>query len=281
MMGKRASETRSKTASARKAKPAWSKPPAASRAKKALPRGKPGAKPAARKPRAPVARGGKVAAKTAARAKRPAPAKPAAKAAAAGTERRSRAVEKLMALKAEKNEKPAPKREGFLIKASKRSKHENLATAARFVRRPPTPVHSLVPAKPTGKPVKALLRKKDLDELHHALDAERQRLIAQMAALDETASLTGPSEVNENVPGYSIHLAEYASENQVVETTLAQRALQAERLTEIEEALRKIDNPGYGLCQNCAKPIGLDRLKIKPSAQYCVPCRQLKEQGKI
>jgi DnaK suppressor protein len=145
----------------------------------------------------------------------------------------------------------------------------------------PTPVPVEASPKPASKPAKVLLRKKDLDQLRQALEEERQRLIAQMAALDETASLTGPSEVNENVPGYSIHLAEYASENQVVETTLAQRALQAERLAEIEEALLRINNPGYGICQNCGKEIGLERLKVKPSAQFCVPCRQLKEQGRI
>jgi RNA polymerase-binding transcription factor DksA len=194
--------------------------------------------------------------------------------------RRSHAVKKLLALKAEKTE-PAPRKEGFLIKAPKKAKQqENLAAAPRFVRRPTAP-KPVEPEKAAPQPRKVVLRKKDIDELHQALDAERQRLIAQLNALDEVASLTGPSEVNENVPGYSIHLAEYASENQVVETTLAQRVLQTERLAEIEDALRRIGQPGFGICQNCGSPIGLERLKVKPSAEFCVPCRQMKEQGRI
>jgi len=216
-----------------------------------------------------------------ARGRKVAPKRPARQTGAQPAEKRSRAVEKLLALKAEKNEKPAPRREGFLIKAPKKAKQENLATPARFARKLPAPVPSPVPEKPPAKPGKVLLHKRDLDELRKALDEERQRLIAQLAALDETASLTGPSEVNENIPGYSIHLAEYASDNQVVETTLAQRALQAERLAELEEALQRINRPGYGICVHCGKPITLDRLKIKPFAQWCVPCRQLKEEGKI
>lgn len=284
-MGKRTTASKAKAVRARKGRSSSSRPqrPAVRRSKKALLKGKPRGKPAVRKPRAKTASVRiRIAKSAAARRKKTAPKKPAPQTVAQVTEKRSHAVEKLLALKAEKTEKPAPKKEGFLIKAPKKAKQENLVTSPRFTRRLPPPAPSAVPVKPpTGKPGKVVLRQKDLDELRRALNAERQRLIAQLQALDETASLTGPSEVNENVPGYSIHLAEYASENQVVETTLAQRALQAERLVELEEALQRINRPGFGICQNCDKAIGLERLKVKPFAQFCVPCRQLKEQGKI
>jgi len=180
-----------------------------------------------------------------------------------------------------KVEKPPLRAEGALIKAAKKPKQGNLLAQPRFVRRiaTPAPVASVKPPAPPLK--KVVLGRKNVEELRRALEEERRRLVTQLAALEQTASLTGPSEVNETVPGYSIHLAEYASDSQVQETSLAQRALQAERLAEIEEALQKIGRPGYGVCQHCGNPIGLERLKIKPSAQYCVPCRQLKEQGRI
>ena len=286
-MGKRTTKSRAaraRKAPVRKARPSKSKAPrpVARRAKPAPPK-----KTAARKPK-PSAR----------KAKPPAPrrrARPAATPPSRGKKaarkarapqtteqvaaKRSHAVKKLLALKAEKVE-PAPRKDGFLIKAPKKAKQENLAAVPRFVRRPAAP-KPVEPEKAAPPPRKVVLRKKDVDELHEALDAEQQRLIAQLNALDEVASLTGPSEVNENVPGYSIHPAEYASENQVIETTLAQRVLQTERLAEIEDALRRISHPGFGICRNCGNPIGLERLKVKPSAEFCVPCRQLKEQGRI
>jgi len=240
------------------------------------------AKPAARKPKAIATRKRTAPArKAAARVKKAAPKRPVPRRRTVkAAEKRSRTVQRLLALKAKKAEKTQPRREGFLIRAPKKARQERLTTPPHFVRRPP-PAPALPPAKVEGKPAKSVLRKRDLDELRSALTAERQHLIVELAALDETASLTGPSEVNENVPGYSIHPAEYASDNQVMETTLAQRALLAERLAEIEEALQRINNPGYGICQNCDKPISLERLKVKPSAQFCVPCRQLKEQGRL
>ncbi len=220
---------------------------------------------------------------TPARSKKAAPARAERKTAASG-EKRTRTLERLRAIRSAKSDTQGRKgKEGYLIKAPKKSRTENLMAGPRFVRHiAPVPKPAPAPApKPPAPPRKVILRKKDLEELRHALKEERQRLIAQLTALDEIASLTGPSEVNENIPGYSIHLAEYATDNQVVETTLAQRTLQAERLAEIETALQRIDQPGYGICRNCGNPISMERLKIKPSAEFCVPCRQLKEQGKL
>jgi len=281
-MGKKAAKSRTK--SARTKKPQASKPKASKlplrRPKKAAVKATSPRKPAARKPKTAERRPRRAAPAAAPRRKKAAAKGQVSPPVAQVMEKRSRAVEKLLALKAKKEE-PAPRKEGFLIKAPKKAKQENLVTAPRFVRRPAAQPASLTPEKPVGPPKKIVLRKKDVDELRRALEEERQRLIAQLAALDETASLTGPTDANEPVPGYSIHLAEYASENQVVETTLAQRQLQAERLAEIEEALQRINRPGFGNCRHCEGPISLKRLKVKPSAKFCVPCSQLKEQGKI
>jgi len=233
---------------------------------------------AAPKTAAKVPKKKKAARKTAPKAKSAASKTSTAKKQAVAKKRTSR-VQKLLAMKAEKAKK-SPHGEA-IIKSSRRKRAEP-KTEGRFVRRIAAPQSTAQPAASARQSRrKSVLRKRDLEELRKALEAERQRLIAQLAALDESASLKGPSDVNKEVPGYSIHLAEYATDNQVVETTLAQRALQAERLAEIEQALQRINQPGYGICQHCGKPIGLERLKVKPFAAYCVPCRELKERGRL
>jgi DnaK suppressor protein len=45
-----------------------------------------------------------------------------------------------------------------------------------------------------------------------------------------------------------------------------------EKLVEIHEALRKIDEGTYGICEMCGKPIGPARLEAIPSATRCVEC---------
>lgn len=45
-----------------------------------------------------------------------------------------------------------------------------------------------------------------------------------------------------------------------------------ERLSEIEFALKRIDDGGYGRCERCGDPIGAERLAARPTATTCVAC---------
>ncbi len=49
-------------------------------------------------------------------------------------------------------------------------------------------------------------------------------------------------------------------------------------LKEIEYALFKIENKTYGICEMCEEPIGIQRLKVKPQAKYCIVCREIVEK---
>ncbi len=56
-------------------------------------------------------------------------------------------------------------------------------------------------------------------------------------------------------------------------------AAQQRELKEIEEALAKIAQGTYGICEMCEEPIGVQRLKVKPFAKYCITCRQIAEKS--
>ncbi len=53
---------------------------------------------------------------------------------------------------------------------------------------------------------------------------------------------------------------------------------QKKELAEIEEALKKIEDGTYGICEMCDEPISEERLKIKPYAKYCIICREIIEK---
>ena len=53
---------------------------------------------------------------------------------------------------------------------------------------------------------------------------------------------------------------------------------QLRELKEIEYALFKMNNETYGICEMCEDPIGLQRLKVKPQAKYCIVCREIVEK---
>ncbi len=51
-------------------------------------------------------------------------------------------------------------------------------------------------------------------------------------------------------------------------------------LKDIEEALYDIEKGTYGKCHRCGKEIEIDRMKAKPTAKYCIRCREIVESGR-
>ena len=45
-----------------------------------------------------------------------------------------------------------------------------------------------------------------------------------------------------------------------------------ETLTEVDEALAKLEKGTYGICEQCGKEIPPARLEAKPAARYCIDC---------
>ncbi|MGB5174460.1 MAG: TraR/DksA family transcriptional regulator [Thermoanaerobaculia bacterium] len=52
-------------------------------------------------------------------------------------------------------------------------------------------------------------------------------------------------------------------------------------LLEIEDALERLDEGGYGTCLNCSDDIPKIRLRAVPWARYCIDCQEQAEQGVI
>jgi len=54
------------------------------------------------------------------------------------------------------------------------------------------------------------------------------------------------------------------------------------KLVQIDEALKRIEEGGYGECDNCMDEIGEDRLKVMPFAQHCLSCKiELERHGEL
>jgi len=58
------------------------------------------------------------------------------------------------------------------------------------------------------------------------------------------------------------------------ETVEAQVLALQKKLTQIQNAFKKMVKKKYGLCESCGKPILIKRLKLLPEARYCVECER-------
>jgi len=58
------------------------------------------------------------------------------------------------------------------------------------------------------------------------------------------------------------------------EISLATRSLLVERANNLAEALERLRNGAYGLCEECDEPIAPARLKAMPEVATCVRCQE-------
>ncbi|MBI5643775.1 MAG: TraR/DksA C4-type zinc finger protein [Deltaproteobacteria bacterium] len=64
----------------------------------------------------------------------------------------------------------------------------------------------------------------------------------------------------------------------IEDTGLAIADMRREQLEKLDEALRKIDDGTYGICNNCGSEIDEERLKAVAFAEYCVDCKKSQEK---
>jgi len=48
-------------------------------------------------------------------------------------------------------------------------------------------------------------------------------------------------------------------------------------IAKIEEALRRLDDGSYGICEACGEKIGTERLKARPVTTLCIDCKSDQE----
>jgi RNA polymerase-binding transcription factor DksA len=67
------------------------------------------------------------------------------------------------------------------------------------------------------------------------------------------------------------HIADQGSDRGRVDVSLGRRESASTEIQEIDEALERIRDGSFGLCENCDKPIVKGRLEAIPYARLCLP----------
>lgn len=49
-------------------------------------------------------------------------------------------------------------------------------------------------------------------------------------------------------------------------------------INKIRQALERIDNDSFGLCETCEEPIGVERLRARPVTTLCIDCKTEEER---
>lgn len=122
------------------------------------------------------------------------------------------------------------------------------------------------------------LSRKELAEFRKLLEDERTRLLEELEAMEEHTP-----EVEDQVGmdiggGYDEDLADVASSTFEREKGLALESSVQQMLAQVEEALGRMEEGTYGICQRCGDPIDVARLRVLPFATLCIRCKELEEK---
>lgn len=80
-----------------------------------------------------------------------------------------------------------------------------------------------------------------------------------------------------DISGHAMHMADVATDMYDREFTLGLAANERELLTQVSQALARIEDGTYGACLTCTKPIPATRLKAIPHAKLCLKCQEKSE----
>jgi len=76
-----------------------------------------------------------------------------------------------------------------------------------------------------------------------------------------------------------IHMADLGTDSYEIDNIIGLVDSERKILVEVNDALSRIEDGTYGICEGRGEPIGKQRLKAIPWARYCVACATLLEKG--
>jgi DnaK suppressor protein len=114
------------------------------------------------------------------------------------------------------------------------------------------------------------VKKRDLERFRKILLEQRSQILSRARQM-----LVG--EVYIDSDDFPDEIDTAVSESNL---SLTGRMRERERglLNKIEKSLEKIERGGYGECESCGEEIGLERLRARPVAEFCIACKDEQER---
>ena len=123
------------------------------------------------------------------------------------------------------------------------------------------------------------MTKVELDKYKKLLLKKKEEILQAVKHIEQDTLSRSQREASGDLSGYSLHMADTATDSYDREFSLGLASNAQQILYEIDEALKRVKEKGFGNCLLCDKPIPKKRLKVIPYASLCIAC-QAKEEAK-
>ena len=120
--------------------------------------------------------------------------------------------------------------------------------------------------------------KKELNHFKKLILKKKDELLDGLKHSQEDTLKKSPREAAGDISGYAFHMADLATDTYDREFSLDLASNERQLLYEIDEALKKIQDGRFGICEECKSPITKRRLKAIPYTRLCLKCQEAKEK---
>ena len=98
----------------------------------------------------------------------------------------------------------------------------------------------------------------------------REELVKGIARRSKATAVSGVSDIGD--------ILDSVSEERTRELDMILTDREKQKLKQIDDALERVEEKTYGLCEECGVKIPRARLKVVPFAKYCVECKEVIER---
>jgi RNA polymerase-binding protein DksA len=110
---------------------------------------------------------------------------------------------------------------------------------------------------------------------------KRAEIIGDVSSMENDALKKSRLDAAGDLSSMPIHMADIGTDNYEQEFALGLLDSERKLLHEINEALQRIEEGTYGICEGTGESIPKARLEASPWARYCVAYARLIEQGLV
>ena len=126
--------------------------------------------------------------------------------------------------------------------------------------------------------MKKKLNKKQAENFKKKILELKEEIIAEIKHISDDTLKKSQKEASGDISGYTYHMADVATDTYDREFSLGIASNEREILYELDDALKRIEEGTYGICEDCKTSIAKKRLAAVPYARLCVKCQSKKEK---
>jgi DnaK suppressor protein len=126
--------------------------------------------------------------------------------------------------------------------------------------------------------LKKKLTKKELSEYKKLILKRKEEVLDDIQHISEDTLKKSQKDASGDISGYTYHMADVATDTYDREFSLGLASNGREMLYGLDDAIKRIEEGTFGICEECKVVITKSRLKAVPWARYCVKCQEKKEK---